>query len=525
MLRVNGLYGHIQRNNAKAAILIATFLGLFLFVQFAVRTVYFLPMAQAEANGAVLPPVRDNDPLATRLFGIQVETRGTFEHRVAVLRGEEAATDADREANERPRAPTGPHRTATLIDVFRLMFARTHYLGLQCLALLLLALVFIGNSARRTGLLMRYATRSRPLERQEYPELYNLVENLALTAGLPCPAIELIESDKLNAYATGLTPASARLGLTTGLIDTLDRRELEAVIAHEITHIRNGDTKLMAVTKACADLVVEQPRRLWQAFRGMRKPRYVPLFLYIPFLIFFVLPPILVTLVLSPMVYAIMLGLPAVMALAALVCKAMMHHSREFVADAGAIELTKNPAALVSALRKMAGLDAQLTTNLTAQAMMFSGSDDGGWLSTHPKLTARIEAITLHGGMSPGEVHVARPRVAGAPPLPGQASTFGRRGQPRGFGRAPRLSEPMVQRSFALKSMPHAVWDDKLPPPPSRGGAWGSGTPQPTLWEQIQMEGWEDYLKKRPLLYVPFFVAAALLLPVLARFMDALGFH
>jgi Zn-dependent protease with chaperone function len=389
---------------------------------------------------------------------------------------------------------------------------------------LLLALLFIGNNARRTGLLMRYATRARPLDRREYPELYNLVENLALTAGLPCPDIELIESDKLNAYATGLTPASARLGLTTGLIDTLDRCELEAVIAHEITHIRNGDTKLMAVTKACADLVVEQPRRLWQALRGMRTPRYVPLFLYIPFLILFVLPPILVTLMLSPMVYVIMLGLPAVGALGALVCKAMMHHSREFVADAGAIELTKNPAALVAALSKMAGLDAQLTTNLIAQAMMFSGSD-GGWLSTHPKLTARIEAITVHGGMLPGQMHVTRPRVTVGPPRPGQASTFGRRGQPQGPGRAPRLSGPMAQRSFVHKSMPHSVWDDKLPPPPNRGDAWGSGMPQPTVWEQIQMEGWRDYLKKRPLLYVPFLVAAGLLHPVLVRFMAALGFH
>ena len=192
-----------------------------------------------------------------------------------------------------------------------------------------------------------------------------------------------------------------------------------------------------------------------------------------------------------------MLGIPAVMAVGALVCKAMMHHSREFVADAGAIELTKNSAALVSALRKMAGLDAQLTTNLTAQAMMFSGSD-GGWLSTHPKLTARIEAITMHGGMLPGEVHVTQPRVAVAPPRPGQAPTFGRRGQPQGLGRAPRLSGPMAQRSFAHKSTPHAVWDDKLPPPPSRGDAWGSGTPQPTVWEQIQMEGWAGLPQEAP---------------------------
>ena len=83
----------------------------------------------------------------------------------------------------------------------------------------------------------------------------------------------------------------------------------------------------------------------------------------------------------------------------------------------------------------------------------------------------------------------------------------------------------MAQRSFAHKSTAHAIWDDKLPPPPSRDDEWRSGTPQPTVWEQIQMEGWDGYLKKRPLLYVPFVVAAALLLPALARLTAALGFH
>jgi len=79
----------------------------------------------------------------------------------------------------------------------------------------------------------------------------------------------------------------------------------------------------------------------------------------------------------------------------------------------------------------------------------------------------------------------------------------------------------MAQRSFAHKSTAHAVWDDKLPPPPSRDDARDSGTPQPTVWQQIQMEGWHDYLKKRPLLYLPFIVGAVLLHPVLA----ALGFY
>ena len=114
--------------------------------------------------------------------------------------------------------------------------------------------------------------------------------------------------------------------------------------------------------------------------------------------------------------------------------------------------------------------------------------------------------------------------VAVAAPRPSQGPTFGRRGQQLGLGRTPRLSEPMAQRSFAHKSTPHIVWDDKLPPPPSRDDAWDSGT-QPTIWEQIQMEGWPNYLRKHPLMFVPFLIGAALMLPVVARLMATLGFH
>ena len=131
MTRVNGLYGHIRRNNAKAAILIATFVALFLVTQFSFRMLIFWPMAQAEANGEVVPAVRDSDPISWRLLGFRAaETDQDFKHRVSVLKGEEAATEEDAE-RWHSAVRTGPRKTASLLEAIRLMATCTQYLGQQ----------------------------------------------------------------------------------------------------------------------------------------------------------------------------------------------------------------------------------------------------------------------------------------------------------------------------------------------------------------------------------------------------------
>ncbi len=510
MSRVNGLYGHIQRNNAKGMALIAAFLVLFLVCQFAFRLMFYMPLADQEAAG-VLPPPPEHFSFYELIAGIP-NPDGDFAHRVSVLKGEvqlDAPVDPPSRADSVHAGPiralSGPERIAAAM---RLYYVRGHYLWLQALVLSCFALFYVFNSMRRTALLIRFATRARPLERKDYPELYNLVENLALSAGLPCPAIELIQSKTLNAYATGLTPKSARIGLTTGLIETLSRVELEAVIAHEITHIRNGDTRLMAINKACADLVLEPPLRLLRSIKEH------------PFQMLLSCCLLAVPLIVSPGQFILMAVIPTSAVALALLCKAALHHAREFVADAGAIELTKNPVALISALHKMSRHEPQLTDKVAFQAMMFS-SGDGGLLSTHPTLDARIQAITVHAGVRSGET------VARQAPLPiarqsltahhhGVRANFGRRGQ----SLAPAPNSGAVAHSFVMRSAPQSVLGDNLPPPPEPQAFFSDQRP-PTLREQIEMEGLERYLMKRPYLYVPFFIISALLYYVLTQVLFA----
>ena len=120
--------------------------------------------------------------------------------------------------------------------------------------------------------MIRAGTGARPAVRRLEWELYNTVENLAIAAGMPMPAVEIIETDALNAYASGLGTIDASIAVTRGLLDTLTKDELEAVLAHELTHIRNRDVRLMMV----AIIFVGTPlaRRSWDGPFGaaVRRP-------------------------------------------------------------------------------------------------------------------------------------------------------------------------------------------------------------------------------------------------------------
>jgi heat shock protein HtpX len=310
--------------------------------------------------------------------------------------------------------------------------------------LLAIAVLYLVGAIWWNSQFIRYALRAKPVSRAEAPELYDVIENLAITAGVPCPAIEVIDTPALNAYASGLSPKTARLGVTTGLIAALDRSELEAVIAHELVHILQRDSRLMAVTKACVDLVL--PRRRF--FKANWR-----IFLALLFVFFSVFS--LATL----MVFASMLIAIAVLTL---VAKALVLHAREFVADAGAVEITKNPVALISALRKIASSDEMTISNLATEAMMFTGSLKGV-LGTHPRIEDRVayikkyadvreDEVTLHTILSEREIGKS---VAVSGPV------FGRR---RGkIVRAGAIAPPAAKRSigtFPIEERRRAIWKD-----------------------------------------------------------------
>src|SRR6201994_1701155 len=122
-------------------------------------------------------------------------------------------------------------------------------------------------------------TGGRDVTRQEQPRLYNLLENLCISRGIPMPKLKLMPSDALNAFATGLNRKQYAVTVTTGLLNALNDGEIEAVLGHELTHIRNGDVQMMVIAVIIAGVVaplffrVARQRRGAQEFRRRRHPR------------------------------------------------------------------------------------------------------------------------------------------------------------------------------------------------------------------------------------------------------------
>ena len=257
---------------------------------------------------------------------------------------------------------------------------------------------------------IRDLTGSMPLSRAQNPELYNLVENIAISMGVPVPRIEMVNSPSLNAFASGLSPRSAVLGLTAGLLKSLDKNELEAVIAHELTHIRLLDVRLLtlatiftAQAMAVASLI----------FKPVLKKGFGRFFLVCvsPFF------PYQLGLVL---ITAVLTG-----GLSALFLRFAISRTREFVADAGACEITKNPGALISALAKISGREMTANADLMVQSMMIA-APTSRIFQTHPSISQRIAAIEFYAAdalTAGSSARLAQPAGTYRPPLRAQSES------------------------------------------------------------------------------------------------------
>lgn len=220
------------------------------------------------------------------------------------------------------------------------------------------------------------------VDRRSHPRLVNIVEQLAITAGLPLPKVAVIASPARNAFACGHSRASATVVVTRGLMEALDDDELSAVIAHEITHIVNGDIRLMAAANIMMGIVIHSEKlnliRLRDGQRGGCMP-FAPAFL----------------------AFAIIGGMVAKAAVwLARVSRLLLSTSREYIADAEAVRLTHNPAALISALRKIEGRSAVAGADAGVDAMMIDGMVEGPY-ATHPSIAERIATlVSLSGEMA-----------------------------------------------------------------------------------------------------------------------------
>jgi heat shock protein HtpX len=283
-------------------------------------------------------------------------------------------------------------------------------------------------------------TGGRQVERVEQPRLYNLLENLCISRGITMPKLKVMESDALNAFATGMNDKQYAITVTSGLLQRLDDAEIESVLGHELTHIRNGDVRMMVIAVIIAGVVsffAELMFRLWFyngfRFRSSRSDdegRGGGAGL-----------AILIAVALVVVAYVL-----------SFIIRLALSRSREYLADAGSVELTKNPDAMISALRKIEGRGELPGATSAVMEMCVDNPREGfGELfDTHPSVDRRVAALVkFAGGHDPGPIA-----------LPGEAvgMDVGEESeQPR------RDPGPWGQADAAAAE-----------PTPSAGGPWGA---------------------------------------------------
>lgn len=240
--------------------------------------------------------------------------------------------------------------------------------------------------------MIRRATGALPLERRDNPRIYNIVENLTISCGMPMPKINIIEDPQLNAFASGIDDKSYTVTVTTGLCDMLDDNELAGVIGHELTHIRNRDTRLLIVSiifvGIMSTIMSLTLRLMWNTFiyggSGRRSRNREGGGNGVSFIVI-----MLVAFILAALGY-----------LFTMLTRFAISRKREYMADAGGAELCGDPLALASALRKISrapGLGQVEREDVAQLFIIHPHSFTGGitslineLFSTHPSTESRI---------------------------------------------------------------------------------------------------------------------------------------
>ena len=226
---------------------------------------------------------------------------------------------------------------------------------------------------------------AKPAPRLQYPVLYDVVETLALGDGLPTPRVYVINDPSPNAFAIGLSPKSAAITATSGLLEMMNREELEGVISHEMSHIKNLDVRLLLIVGTLVALLALYVSYLWRSayfgipddqrkgFSGTMELIVIAAVLSILSILAFVVGPLM---------------------------QFSLSRSRESLADAAGVELTRNPTGLLHALQKLAANDkpfAKMTHVTAAMCIDNPLERHSGWVhrlfDTHPPIQERIAAL------------------------------------------------------------------------------------------------------------------------------------
>jgi len=233
---------------------------------------------------------------------------------------------------------------------------------------------------------------AKPIEKADAPQLFNVVEEMSIAAGVPMPKVMVMEVDALNAFATGTSTSNAAIVVTRGLLDTLNRDELQGVIGHEMGHIANLDTRYMTIVGVTVGLIALVASMILRALqwgsysssRGSddRKGSGGSAFLIIVLLVVAVLAPI-----------------------AAKAVQMAVSRQREYLADATSVQFTRNPDGLISALTKLeaaakpfAGVSNATQHLFIVNPVQRVTPDTGALFATHPDTEARIDRLRNLGG-------------------------------------------------------------------------------------------------------------------------------
>lgn len=226
------------------------------------------------------------------------------------------------------------------------------------------------------------AAGSQPVTRQQMPKIYNMLENLCIARGIPMPKFEIIDSPALNAFASGINDKTYKIVLTRGIIESLQDDELEGVIAHELAHILNRDVRLLIISVIFVGMISFFAEMAFRTLIHGGRPAY----------------------------YmrgndnnrggglAVILIGAAVLAIGyffAIMIRFAISRKREYLADAGAVEMTRNPEGMMRALMRISGQDKVAGMPDDVQQMCIENSHAFmGMFSTHPPIRKRIEAIS-----------------------------------------------------------------------------------------------------------------------------------
>lgn len=241
--------------------------------------------------------------------------------------------------------------------------------------------------------LISFFCNSRILTRREESRVYNILENLCIVLGERIPSLQIIETEALNAFASGLFRVKSSITITRGLLETLSDEELEAVLAHELTHIRNADIIVKFVSNIiieCMFQIVNIPKSI-----GFRKSKYEAIDDHNEIFIFIVIYGLILLLNLIKFFIALLLSM-GINYIFLLLISPYLSKEAEFLADRGAVDLTKNPEALKSALQKMSSSNNKTTgipVNILKMCVVNPKQSRFSFLSTHPGLEDRLNDI------------------------------------------------------------------------------------------------------------------------------------